>query len=74
MTHRDDASAARRNRPWPVVVRSIREEPADEWGTMTSEERVALVWTLSARMWELTGRPFPSYKRSEMPVRIRRRQ
>ena len=46
MGNRDDRAAARRNRPWPVVVHSIHEEPADQWGTMTSEERVALVWTL----------------------------
>ena len=29
-----------------------------------------MVWLLSARMWELTGRPFPSYRRDEMPGQV----
>jgi hypothetical protein len=74
MADRDRASLDRRERPWPVVVHPLHEEPADGPDAMTSAERVELVWTLSARMWELTGRPFPSYARSAMPVSIRRRQ
>lgn len=31
-----------------------------------------MVWELSARMWELTGRPLPSYTRGTMPGRVLR--
>jgi len=31
-----------------------------------------MVARLSHRMWELTGRPFPTYSRDAMPVRILR--
>ena len=75
MTDRDPAFIARQQRPWPVVVRSLHDEPPDDQaGHMNGEARVELVWTLSARMWELTGRPFPSYARSAIPVRIQRGQ
>ena len=40
----------------------------DLTGIMSAEERIALVWTLTERMWELTGRPLPVYSRAEMPV------
>jgi len=29
-----------------------------------------MVRQLTERMWELSGRPFPRYRRSELPVRI----
>ncbi len=75
MTDRDPAFIARQQRPWPVVVRSLHDEsPDDQASHMSGEARVELVWTLSARMWELTGRPFPSYARSAIPVRIQRGQ
>lgn len=73
MGNRDRALDDRRTPPWPAVVRSVHEQVEEDWGAMTNEERVALVWTLSERMWELTGQPFPTYARSEIPVRIQRR-
>lgn len=57
-------------------VRALGDErPGDEvLDDLTPEERLELVAELSARMWELTGRPLPDYSRSEMPVRVVRRE
>lgn len=74
MADRDRASLDRRERPWPVVVHPLHEHGAEEEPTsMTAEQRFEQVWILSARMWELTGRPLPTYTRSEMPIRIQQR-
>lgn len=55
------------------VVR-LGEEPRDDLSSaLTPAERIELVATLSRRMWELTGRPFPRYSRAEMPGRVVRR-
>lgn len=57
----------------PSLLRRYRlgEEPGDNLAEMTTaEERVAMVEVLSARMWELTGRPSPTYTRATMPVRL----
>jgi len=32
-----------------------------------------MVWDLSARMWEFTGRDRPAYTRATMPLRLTRR-
>ncbi len=71
------AEEDRRNRArdWSVRIRPLAEpEPDDLADSTTAEERLALVWTLSKRMWELTGRPFPAYERSQIPVRVFRGQ
>ncbi len=36
----------------------------------THEERLAMVMLLSRLAWVRTGKPFPSYTRSTMPIRI----
>lgn len=52
----------------------LGEEPNDDLSaTTTPEERLAMVDVLSRRMWELSGRPMPSYTRRSMPVAVRRR-
>lgn len=51
-----------------VPLRSAEAGDARVGGTM--DERLALVTELSRRAWELTGRPFPSYTRATMPVRV----
>jgi hypothetical protein len=54
-------------------VRTFRlgEEPRDDLtGVMTAEERLLLLRELSERAWALSGRPFPSYSRSQIPVRV----
>lgn len=71
MTDRDAARHARQQRHWPVRVRRLDADSSDDLtDAMTAEERIALVWILSARMWELTGRPLPSYSRAETPVAV----
>lgn len=56
---------------WAVRICRLGEEPRDDLSDVTTvAERLAMVAELSRRMWELTGRPNPSYDRWEMPVRI----
>ncbi|MDQ3137712.1 MAG: hypothetical protein M3Q93_09000 [Gemmatimonadota bacterium] len=67
----DPASAAHRRRQWPVRIYRLGEEPPDDLSRLTTPaERVAMVWELSARMWELTGQPSPGYSRATMPGRV----
>jgi hypothetical protein len=52
-------------------VRKYRlgEEPADDLSTTTTaEERLAMMPALAAEAWALSGRPLPSYGRSETPI------
>ena len=65
---------APRGRALPVRVYRLGEEPGDDLSAVTTaEERVAMVWDLSARMWEFTGRDRPAYTRATMPLRLTRR-
>ena len=56
-----------------LVVRMHRlgEEPPDDiLQHTTADERLAMVWTLTERIWKLQGsRPCP-YSRATMPIRI----
>jgi len=59
--------------PMPVRAYRLGDEPGDDLSaSTTASERVAMVWTLSARMWELSGRPRPAYTRATMPVVVAR--
>ncbi len=59
-----------------LVVRKFRlgEEPGDDISAETTpEQRLAMVWELTERMWMLMGsRPCP-YTRETMPGRVIRR-
>ena len=68
----DQEPPIRRNRTKrPVRVFRLGEGPGDDLSNSTTpSERLEMVWTLPDRMWELTGKPLPSYRRSEMPLRI----
>lgn len=56
-----------------VRIFRLGEEPTEDLSaTTTAEERLEMVFELSRRMWELTGRPLPNYERGNMPVRVRR--
>lgn len=55
------------------VVRLGEESGDDLSDALSPAARIELVAVLSRRMWELTGRPFPSYPRAAMPVRVVRR-
>jgi len=75
MTGRDESGRSREHRDWVVRKYALGADVADDPGrTLSVQERIALVWTLSARMWELTGRPLPNYSRAEMPTAVVRRQ
>lgn len=57
-----------------IRVFRLGEEPGDDLSsTTTAEDRLEMVFELSRRMWELTGRPLPTYDRRNIPVRIVRR-
>ena len=54
-----------------ATVHRLGEEPGDDLSpSTTAEQRLEMVFALSRRMWELTGRPFPSYERTSMPGRV----
>jgi hypothetical protein len=58
----------------PARVFRLGEEPGDDLSAVsTPEERLVMLAELSRRMWELTGRPVPSYSRAAMPGRVLRR-
>ncbi len=50
----------------------LGEEPREDLTrTTTPEERLEMVEALSVEAWALTGKPFPSYARHEIPVTLR---
>ena len=58
-------------RRWTARVYRLGEEPGDNLSAHTTpEQRLAMVTELTRRMWELTGRPVPSYQRAAMPGRV----
>lgn len=60
-----------RRRAWPVRIYRLGEEPGEDLsGVTTPAERIAMVWELSVRMWELTGQSLPTYTRGSMPGRV----
>jgi hypothetical protein len=60
-------------RDLPVRIRRLQDADSDDLSSvLDADQRVALVWELSRRMWELTGRPLPRYDRATIPVRITR--
>jgi len=71
MSSSPDTTRRDRRRGWPVRILPLGEEPPDDLSPSTTpEQRIALVWELSARMRELTGPPLPSYTRATIPVRV----
>lgn len=63
-----------RRRVLTARVFRLGDEPGDDLSAGTTpEQRLAMVAELSRRMWELTGRPIPSYTRAEMPGQVIRR-
>ena len=49
----------------------LGDEPSDDLSSVTTAaQRIDIVAELSRRMWELTGRPTPSYSRATMPGRV----
>ena len=55
----------------PARIFRLDERVDDNLSDSTTvEERLAIVDALSKRMWEITGRPMPSYARAEIPTTI----
>lgn len=49
---------------------SLGAEPSEDISaTTTTAERLAMMWPLAVRAWSLTGNPFPSYTRANIPGR-----
>lgn len=72
-----DDHAARRRRAkeraqWPGSLGRVEDMPAIERVEGDPAELMAMVIELSARAWELSGRPFPAYTRATMPGRVLR--
>lgn len=66
-----DPARAKARATWPVRRFRLGEEPGDDLSaTTTPEERLVMVTVLSRRMWELSGRTVPSYRRDQMPGRV----
>jgi hypothetical protein len=61
--------AAARRATWTITRGHAPAVPADT----TPGERLAMVWALSVDAWVLSGKPFPTYTRAEMPCRMVRR-
>lgn len=60
---------------WPIRKVALGEEDlTDPRDASTVDERLALVWTLTRQQWALAQLELPSYRRSEMPGRLVRRQ
>jgi hypothetical protein len=56
---------------WPVRVYRLGQEPGDDLsGSTTAEQRLQMVWELTGRLWELSGKPSPSYSRASMPGQV----
>jgi len=56
-----------------VRVYRLGQEPGDDLTSVTTAaERVAMVWGLSSRMWELSGRDPSAYTRATMPIVVKR--
>ncbi len=58
---------------WAVRKFRLGEEPADDFAGTSVEERVVMVWQLTLDAWAAAAREIPTYRRSEMPVRILKR-
>ena len=66
------ARAARRRQTWRGwISRDGGHRPAER---MTPDEALGVMNALAREGWELSGRPWPDYDRSEMPGRVVRRR
>lgn len=55
----------------PARIVHLDEPVEDDLSDSTTvEERLLMVDALSKRMWELTGRPVPTYLRAKIPTKV----
>jgi hypothetical protein len=56
---------------WPIRRFRLGDEPGDDLSeTTTPTERIAMMWALAQEGWLLSGRPLPTYGRTDMPSRL----
>lgn len=73
MSDEDREDRARRRREWPIRRYTLADQPSENLAaTTTPEERLAMMWELAVQAWAVSGRPFPSYERHEIPGRVLR--
>jgi hypothetical protein len=72
MSSPDDLDARARDRTrWPVRRAPLGQEPDDDLALRTTPiERVLMMWPLARDAWILAGKPIPTYRREETPVRV----
>ena len=74
MSSPDDPDARARARAranWPVHRARLGQEPDDDLVRRTTPmERVLMMWPLARDAWILAGKPIPTYRREETPVRL----
>jgi hypothetical protein len=57
---------------WHAKAFRIADAPGDDLTSCTTAaERFEMVLELSARMWELTGKPVVQYSRATAPMRVK---
>lgn len=70
---RQDVTTPGTARGAPARVLHLGTESGDDLSAITTpDERVAMVWELTMRMWEFGGAPAPTYTRATIPVTIQR--
>jgi hypothetical protein len=57
---------------WPGRLTTLDAQDDGEYVYLhtTIEERLSMMWELSRAAYSLTGAPFPSYERDQMPGRM----
>jgi hypothetical protein len=75
MPNDDDARRARAlaRASWPVKAIALRDEGIEgpvSLDPRSVSARVASVWSLTLDAWASSGRPLPTYSRSETPGRL----
>lgn len=74
-----DDDQARRERAlrrgdWPIVRGALQDiDDSDLSATTTAEQRLEMMWRLSADAWVSSGQPWPDYRRDQAPGRVLRR-
>lgn len=65
------ARRARTRRDWPVLLVSLKGQPADDLSLSTTlEERIGMMRPLAETAWRVAGLPLPRYSRRRIPVRL----
>jgi len=66
------ARAEKRRSIATVRLVSLEEAATDPF-PVSGLEGILLAWELSKQAWSLSGKPFPSYDRANLPIRLVKR-